>query len=131
MGWALLFSGQGLQHPAMLPWLQRDALIAGLEAQLGADWRDRLAQPAEAANNLRAQLLLTATASAAWAQLQPLVEPPAIVAGYSVGELAAFAAAGVFAASTAIELAGQRARCMDQAARGLDAGLLGVTGATE
>jgi [acyl-carrier-protein] S-malonyltransferase len=131
MSWALVFSGQGLQHPGMLSWLQRDEIVGSMEAELGTDWRDRLADPEEAGNNRRTQVLLTATSCAAWAQLQALVEPPAIVAGYSVGEMAAFAAAGVFDAPTAVALAGQRAACMDQAARSTDTGLLAVTGASE
>ncbi len=129
MGWALVFSGQGLQHPGMLTWLQRDDIVASLEGELGADWRDRLALPEQAAHNHRAQVLLTATSCAAWAQLHPRVEPPALIAGYSVGELAAFAAAGVFDARTAVELAGQRADCMDRAAAAAATGLLGVSGA--
>lgn len=131
MGWALVFSGQGQQHPDMLRWLQHDALMASAERTLGSDWRSRLAESECAANNQRAQILLTATSLAAWAQLQPLVEPPAIVAGYSVGELAAFAAAGVFDAPVAVALAGLRAQCMDRAAGTTEAGLLGVTGALE
>ena len=129
MGWALVFSGQGLQHPGMLSWLGRDERIASLEVELGTDWRDRLADAQDAGHNRRAQVLLTATACAAWAQLRPLLEPPAIVAGYSVGELAAFAAAGVFDAGTAVQLAGQRADCMDQAALAASTGLLGISGA--
>lgn len=129
MGWALVFSGQGLQHPGMLAWLQRDGIVASLEAKLGANWRDRLALPEEAAHNRRAQVLLTATSCAAWAQLQPWVKPPAVIAGYSVGELGAFAAAGVFDAHTAIELAGRRADAMDRAAAAAATGLLGMSGA--
>lgn len=130
MGYALVFSGQGLQHPGMLPWLARDETLAALEARLGDDWRERLADPADAADNRRAQLLLTATACAAWAQLRNRLPPPDIVAGYSVGEVAAFAAAGVFDASSALSLAAARAACMDTAATGASTGLLGVTGAT-
>lgn len=130
MSWALVFSGQGLQHQAMLSWLERDDLVAALDAALGADWRERLAAPEDAIDNRRAQIVLTATACAAWAQLRTRVGPPAIVAGYSVGELAAFAAAGVFDAHTAIRLAGARADCMDRAAAGADTALLGVSGAT-
>lgn len=129
MGWALVFSGQGLQHPGMLGWLQRDDIVVSLEAELGVDWRDRLVVPEEAAHNRRAQVLLTATSCAAWAQLQPWVEPPILIAGYSVGELAAFAAAGVFDARTAVELAGRRADAMDRAAAAAATGLLGVSGA--
>jgi [acyl-carrier-protein] S-malonyltransferase len=129
--WALVFSGQGQQHPDMLAWLAQDRTLAALDAELGPAWRARLADPHEAGHNRRAQILLTATACAAWAQLQPGVEPPAIVAGYSVGELAAWAAAGVFDARTAVELAGRRAAAMDAAAAAASAatGLLGVSGA--
>lgn len=35
MSFALLFSGQGTQHPEMLPWLADDALVRGMCAQLG------------------------------------------------------------------------------------------------
>lgn len=130
MGYALVFSGQGQQHPGMLPWLVRDRTLAALEDEIGADWRERLTEPAVAADNRRAQLLLTATACAAWAQLQDRLPPPDIVAGYSVGEVAAFAAAGVFDVSTALSLAAARADCMDAAAAGTSTGLLGITGAT-
>lgn len=131
MTWALVFSGQGLQHPDMLPWLARDDLMASLDTELGADWRQRLEAPHDAGHNRRAQVLLTATACAAWAQLQPWVEPPALIAGYSVGELPAFAAAGVVDAHTAVELAARRADCMDVAAAAAAAtGLIGVSGAT-
>jgi [acyl-carrier-protein] S-malonyltransferase len=129
MGWALVFSGQGQQHPDMLGWLRRDDMVASLEATLGADWRERLATPHGAADNRRAQVLLTATSCAAWAQLRPEVPPPALIAGYSVGELAAFCAAGVIDARTAIDLAGQRAAGMDQAAAAAPTGLLGISGA--
>ncbi len=131
MAWALVFSGQGLQHPDMLRWLARDGLMATFESQLGADWRQRLVLQDTAGHNRRAQVLLTATACAAWAQLQPWVEPPALIAGYSVGELAAFAAAGVFDARTAVDLAGRRADCMDAASASAATGLLGVTGVTQ
>ncbi|EHR71525.1 (acyl-carrier-protein) S-malonyltransferase [Burkholderiales bacterium JOSHI_001] len=130
MGYALVFSGQGRQHPDMLPWLARDPSLVALERELGADWRERLADPAAAGDNRRAQLLLTATACAAWSQLQGRLPPPAIVAGYSVGELPAFAAAGVFDASAALSLAATRADCMDAAAADAATGLFGVTGAT-
>jgi [acyl-carrier-protein] S-malonyltransferase len=50
------------------------------------------------------------------------------VAGYSVGELSAFAAAGVYDGATAITLAQQRAAAMDQAAADTATGLLGVNG---
>lgn len=125
---ALVFSGQGTQHPGMLPWLARDETVLAVEALLGADWRDRSADPAWAGCNAHAQVLLTGLGLAAWRQLAPLLPPPAVVAGYSVGELAAFGAAGVVDAPTALELARQRAACMDRAAEACGSGLLAVTG---
>ena len=96
MSFALLFSGQGTQHPAMLPWLADDGLVRDMCARLGVDdWRRALADPAWAQRNDNAQTLLTGLALAAWNQLAPQVASPAAVAGYSVGELAAFSAAGV------------------------------------
>jgi [acyl-carrier-protein] S-malonyltransferase len=130
MSYALLFSGQGAQHTGMLPWLARDDHVRAVEDALGTDWRERLGDPAWAGCNAHAQPLLTGLALAAWAQLAPLLPvPPAVVAGYSVGEVAAFSAAGVFDAGTALSLARERAACMDQAATAQPpTGLLGVTG---
>jgi [acyl-carrier-protein] S-malonyltransferase len=129
MRWALVFSGQGHQHPDMLGWLAPSPLLATLDAAIGADWRQRLALPGDAGHNRRAQQTLTATACAAWAELAPRLPPPALVAGYSVGELAAFSAAGVCEAGTALDLATARAEAMDRAAEGSNTGLLGVAGA--
>lgn len=130
MGYGLLFSGQGTQHAAMLPWLD-DAhpLVQHTAAALGTTtWRQALQDATWAASNRHAQLLLTGLGLAAWQQLAPALPPPAAVAGYSVGELAAFCCAGVFDAATAIDLAAQRAEAMDQAALQSPGGLLAITG---
>lgn len=132
MSFALLFSGQGNQHPAMLPWLADDPLVRNMCARLGVDdWRRALADPQWAERNGSAQTLLTGLALAAWAQLAPLVPPPAAVAGYSVGELAAFSAAGVIDAGAAAALAPQRAEAMDRCAARAPGGLLAVSGLSE
>ncbi|WP_438999020.1 ACP S-malonyltransferase [Variovorax beijingensis] len=132
MSFALLFSGQGNQHPAMLPWLADGELVRNMCAQLGiGDWRHALADPHWAERNDNAQTLLTGLALAAWAQLAPLVPPPAAVAGYSVGELAAFSAAGVIDAGAAAALAPQRAEAMDRCAARAPGGLLAVSGLSE
>ena len=132
MSFALLFSGQGTQHPAMLPWLADDALVRNMCARLGVDaWRHALADPHWAERNDNAQTLLTGLALAAWAQLAPKVPPPAAVAGYSVGELAAFSAAGVIDADAAAALAPQRAAAMDRCAARAPGGLLAVSGLPE
>ncbi len=131
MSLGLLFPGQGTQHPAMLPWLDRDGAapesMALLQSALGADWRTRLADTEWATRNDIAQCLLTGIGLAAWEQLQPLLPAPAVVAGYSVGELAAFCVAGVFDREAAMSLARQRAHVMSQCVEGLDTGLLSVT----
>ena len=129
----LLFPGQGTQHAGMLPWLGHGCAplpaLALLEAQLGADWRQRLADSTWATRNEVAQTLLTGLSLAAWQQLQPLLPAPAVVAGYSVGELAAFSAAGVFGADDALVLARLRARVMDDCVEGQPTGLLSISGA--
>jgi len=129
MGFAIVFSGQGMQHAAMLPWLAEDAFVEQTRRALGIDdWRAALDDPAWASRNANAQTLLTGLHLAAWTQLSAALEPPAAVAGYSVGELASFAAAGVFDAGTALALAGTRARAMDRCADAAPGGLLAVSG---
>ena len=129
MSFALLFSGQGMQHPGMLPWLVEDALTRAVNDCLGVPhWRECLADPARAQRNAVAQPLLAGIALAAWQQLSPLVDTPAAVAGYSVGELPAFSAAGVLDASRVVELAALRAAAMDRCARQQPGGLMAVSG---
>jgi [acyl-carrier-protein] S-malonyltransferase len=131
MSLGLLFTGQGAQHAAMLPWLDDSQdLVQQTTAALGvADWRPALQDAPWAATNRTAQILLTGLGLAAWTQLRGSGLPaPVAVAGYSVGELAAFCCAGVFAAATAIDLAAQRAQAMDRAADHAPGGLLAVTG---
>ncbi len=129
MSLAIIFSGQGNQHAAMLPWLEEDALTQALCERLGvADWRAAMADPAWTRRNRNAQLLITATALAAWQQLAAELPEPLGIAGYSVGELAAFSAAGVLAPNDAIALAARRAELMDEASRATPGGLMGLTG---
>jgi len=129
---ALLFAGQGTQHAAMLPWLETcpeaAPALSLIAAQLGTDWRTRLSTPEWAYGNAVAQPLLTGLGIAAWQGLAQRLPAPTVVAGYSVGELAAFCVAGVFDAGTAIALAADRAVAMDSAAAGMDTGLLSVQG---
>lgn len=129
MSFAILFSGQGMQHAGMLPWLADDELVEQTRATLGViDWRAHLNDAQWASCNANAQPLLTGLNLAAWTQLAPSLPPPAAVAGYSVGELASFAAAGVFDARTALALAGPRAQAMDRCAAKAPGGLLAVSG---
>ena len=130
MSYALLFSGQGTQHPLMLPWVDsEDALLKRMHAALGVtDWRQAMTQASWAARNRNVQLLLTAVALSAWHRLSAELPAPAAIAGYSVGELAAFAAAGVFDAGMAIRLAAIRAEAMDRCATAAPGGLIAVGG---
>lgn len=136
MSYALVFSGQASQHPKMLPWLDTDpraaAILRAMGERIGLDWRTELQDESRRSNNAFAQVLITGTALAAWAAIKDqLPQAPAVVAGYSVGELAAFACAGVFSADRALVLAQQRAALMDQAVLGQQTGMMAVTGLPE
>lgn len=136
MSYALLFSGQASQHPAMLPWLESeraaDVTLQAMSARIGSGWRQSLQDAEQRSDNSFAQVLITGTALAAWAVLRDrLAAPPAAVAGYSVGELSAFACAGVVSVDQALALAVQRAASMDQAVAGVATGLLSVSGLPE
>lgn len=136
MSYAVLFSGQASQHPDMLRWLESEpasaAALRAMSERLGPDWRQLLRDPKRRSDNAFAQVLITGTSLAAWAAIKNRLHAwPAVVAGYSVGELAAFACAGVFSTDQAISLAVQRAVLMDQAVAGLKTGLLSVSGISE
>ena len=129
MSFALLFSGQGTQHPDMLPWLGDDAIVRAMCTRLGAaDWRSAVADAKWTERNANAQVLLTGVALAAWHRLSVTLAAPSAIAGYSVGELAAFSAAGVFDAQCALELAARRAEAMDRCAEQAPGGMLAVAG---
>jgi [acyl-carrier-protein] S-malonyltransferase len=136
MSYALIFSGQGTQHAHMLPWLEQQqpaqAVLAAMARHTGGDWRALLSDEACRLTNALAQPLIVGAALAAWAALRPLLStPPAVVAGYSVGEIAACSAAGMFAADDAVTLAARRARLMDSAVAGKETGMVAVSGIAE
>ena len=135
MSLALLFPGQGTQHPSMLAWIdacpEAQTTLAELAARLGGDWRARLQDPDWATSNAVAQSLLTGLGLAAWQCVADRVPAPSVVAGYSVGELAAFSVAGVFDAQRALWLSHERAASMQRAVAGIDTGLLAVTGGSD
>ncbi|HCA16364.1 MAG TPA: MdcH [Alcaligenes faecalis] len=134
---ALLFSGQGMQHAEMLPWITpAHPLLLQMQEQLHVpDWRAAMRDANWASTNANAQVVLTACALAVWQELQehiPALQAPAqtlvAVAGYSIGELAAASVAGVLSASDTVKLAGLRAALMDQAGAGQDSGMLAISG---
>lgn len=129
MRYGLIVAGQGQQHARTLRWLDDTEHTGLLHRHLGPDWRTRMADADGLQRNAVAQPLLTGLSLCAWQALAAHGLPaPAVVAGYSVGELAAFCVAGVFDADTAMELAQQRADAMDRASTGRETGLLGVSG---
>jgi [acyl-carrier-protein] S-malonyltransferase len=132
MSLGVVFPGQGTQHPQMLPWLDtpgpHTAALAPLMDRLGAHWRERLHDPAWGFQNAVAQVLLTGVNLAAWRAVQARLPAPRAVAGYSVGELAAFGAAGVISVEYAVALAAVRAKFMDEATTGQPTGLIAVHG---
>ena len=118
-----------MQHAGMLPWLASDGLVEKTCAQLGIhDWRAELTDTNWAFNNFNAQILLTALNLTAWRQLSRALPEPGAVAGYSVGELASFATAGVFDDNSALALAEARATAMDRCAVRNPGGLVAVSG---
>jgi [acyl-carrier-protein] S-malonyltransferase len=120
----------------MLPWLESEPASAEtlrlMCQRLGLHWRRSLQDSSQRSDNEFAQVLITGTSLAAWAAIKERISArPAVVAGYSVGELPAFSCAGVFTTDQALTLATQRAVLMNQAAGELKTGLLSVSGLSE
>lgn len=135
MSLALLCPGQGAQHPAMFDRVGDSAAArAVLHAATAVLGRDVVAAAGaeDRFDNAVAQPLLCAASLAHWQGLRERLPSPVLVAGYSIGELAAQSIAGSFSADTCLLLATRRAQLMD-AASPADAGmqaLLGVPRAT-
>lgn len=132
---AILCPGQGGQHAAMFALARADARGAafldacGLASLLDAPPDQVLSHPSSLYANCNAQPLIVAAQLAAWHALREELDAPAVVAGYSVGELSAYAVAGVFAPSAAVAIAARRAHFMDEAASvAPDQGLMAVGG---
>lgn len=109
----LLCPGQGDQHPDMFTLARTspaanalaDRLLNG--ANLDGDiYANRIAQP----------LIVAATLSM-WEAIRDFAPSPALVAGYSIGELSAYGVAGAITPEQAFKLAGQRALLMDDCQR--------------
>jgi [acyl-carrier-protein] S-malonyltransferase len=118
---AILCSGQGAQSATMFD-LFADAPAAEpvfLHASrlLGSDPRQLVREASGAAmhTNRTGQILCCTQAMAAWAVLGNGLPPPLLVAGYSVGELAAWGVAGLLDAEGVLDLAVKRAEAMDAA----------------
>lgn len=123
---AILCPGQGAQHAGMFDMLRNDPLASAfltqsaLSSHLQAPLETVLSDPAQLFANRNAQPLIVAAQLAAWQVLrEPLADlagAPLVVAGYSVGELAAYAVAGVIDPVESVALAARRATAMTEAA---------------
>ena len=132
---ALLLSGQGGQHPGMFDLTadhpEAQPIFAAAQTHLGGtDPRDLARAGDERLHTNRVGQILCCTAAlAAWRALGTARSDRAIVAGYSVGDLAAWGVAGRFDPADVLALAARRAEAMD-AASGVGFGLAGVRGLT-
>ena len=131
---AILCSGQGRQGRGMFDLVAdapeaRCVFEAAAAALGGRDPRDVAAQDGEDALhvNATAQVLCCAQALAVWAVLKPRLESPLVVAGYSVGEVAAWGVAGALQPAAVFDIVARRAALMDEATDA-PSGLLAVRG---
>lgn len=129
---AVLLSGQGGQHPGMFDltaaWPAAAPVFAAAERVLGCDPRDLVRAPgADLHGNRTGQILCCTAALAGWTLVEAARPARAIVAGYSIGDLAAWGCAGRFDAEAILRLAAIRAEAMD-AASGEGFALAGIRG---
>lgn len=133
MSLAILCSGQGTQHRDMYA-LTADApqaagVFAAAAGMLGCDPRTFVREVDETAlhANAAGQILCVTQTLAGFSALGPLPGTRQTIAGYSIGELAAWGCAGLFSPSAILELARARAAFMDEAS-GPEDGLAFVRG---
>jgi [acyl-carrier-protein] S-malonyltransferase len=131
---AILCSGQGTQHPGMFDLVaqapESGPIFEAARVVLGGyDPRQivREAGPETLFSNRNGQILCCTQALAAWAILHRHLPGPVVLAGYSVGELAAWGCAGLLEPSDLLRLAVTRAELMDETG-GTDSGLEAIIG---
>jgi [acyl-carrier-protein] S-malonyltransferase len=124
---AILCPGQGAQGPAMFDLAAGDpAASTRVEEWLrdasgpvaGTPLSALLSHPTAMFDNRSAQPLVVAATLAAWTMLAERLPAPSLVAGYSVGEISAYAVAGALPLDRAVAIAAQRAAIMSEAAVG-------------
>jgi [acyl-carrier-protein] S-malonyltransferase len=135
---AILCPGQGSQGPGMFDLASSDPVAldraqawlrnaGGPVAQMPLP--ELLAHPRAMFDNRCAQPLVVAATLAAWSMLAERLPRPALVAGYSVGEVSAYAVAGALPLARAVNIASQRAAIMSEAAaRSGEQGMAAVSG---
>lgn len=109
----LLCPGQGGQHREMFTLARTNPAASALAEHLlngasldGDIYANRIAQP-----------LIVAATLCMWEAVRELAPPPALVAGYSIGELSAYGVSGAITSKQAFDLAAQRAQLMDDCQR--------------
>lgn len=130
---ALLFSGQGHKRPEH--WQQVGLARERWQGALSAivpniDDPEAGNDPETLSRNVIAQPLIFAQQMMLWEQLRDALPRPAVAAGYSLGEMAACCAGGVFAPDVGLRLCLQRAQAMDAAVQG-EFAMLAVLGLDE
>jgi [acyl-carrier-protein] S-malonyltransferase len=131
-----VFPGQGSQSPGFLtPWLETDGVAERLAQYSEWSGVDLVAAGTEwDADRIRdtqvAQPLIVAASLLSWYAL-PDRDRIGGVAGHSVGEFAAGAAAGVLSEQAALTLVGIRGRAMAEAAAAAETGMSAVIGGDE
>ena len=128
---AILYAGQGSQHPGMGKDLYEayPAFRAAFDAaELDFDLKRTCFEDPDGVLNQTeyTQPCMVAFAGGVTAVLAQQGVKPAYVAGLSLGEYSALEAAGVFTAKQAIELAAYRGKAMADAAKGIDCGMTAV-----
>lgn len=127
---AILCSGQGAQHAGMFELTAHAPAAAALfghaRALLGHDPCEF--ERANLFDNRTAQLLCTLQAVAAMAVLAEVLPRRRCIAGYSVGEVAAWSVAGLIEPTATLDLVAARAQAMNAASQEQPQGMLFVRG---
>jgi [acyl-carrier-protein] S-malonyltransferase len=119
---AILCSGQGVQHRHMFELFgdcpASQTVFRAATEELGSDPRQfvRAAEPEVLFANVPGQILCCTQALAAWAAISGALPIRIVIAGYSVGELAAWGCSGALDATVILRLARRRALAMNAAA---------------
>ena len=108
-GFAILCPGQGAQSATMF-----ELTAAQAAAQLPPDLTAAATNPEQLFANRCAQPLLIAVGMLRWQALRASVPTPSLIAGYSVGELTAYAVAGALDGAASLATARLRAESMDR-----------------
>lgn len=134
MGLGIICTGQGNQSSGMFSNLanypQLDPQLSSLVKHLGCEILPQITLDEESLfSNQYAQPLIASLSFLQWQLLKDQIESPIAFAGYSLGELSAYACSGACDFSTLLNLTQTRAALMNRAAKqSVPNGLLAVSG---